>query len=296
MSIVALTYGLLMLSVVALWIPDPWPAWRWSPQIASASFVAALVCALAAGIVGWRGVVAAAVMLGACYAFPRRPRGTLLRWTCGAAIIVLSALLMAHALAGFANVKVLSGVRFSADAVPYTQYLNFDKALVGLFILGFCHERLLTAGAWRTMLAKAAPRALGIIVILTALARLAGYVRFDPKLPPQFPFWAAVNLLFTCVPEEALFRGFIQHRLGTARAALVAAAVLFGLAHFAGGPLYVALATAAGLGYGWVYARTDSIEASILTHFAVNVTHLLLFTYPALARSFASAIIVAGGV
>lgn len=270
-----------MLAVAALWIPDPRPAWRWRPQIASASFVASLLCALAAGIVDWRGVVAAAVLLGACYEFPLRPRGTLLRWTCGAAIIVLSALLMAHALGGFANVKILSGVRFSADAVPYTQYLNFDKPLIGLFILGFCHHRLLTVRAWRTALAGAAPRALGIIAVLTVLAWLAGFVRFDPKLPPHFPLWAAVNLLFTCVPEEALFRGFIQDGHGTR--GLAAAALLFGLAHFAGGPLYVALATAAGLGYGWVYARTNSIEASILTHFAVNVTHLLLFTYPALA-------------
>jgi membrane protease YdiL (CAAX protease family) len=285
------TYALLMLSVIALWIPDPWPAWRWRPQVASALFVAALGCALAAGIVGWKGTIAATAMLAACYAFPRLPRGTLLRWTCGAAVFVLSALLMAHALDGFANVKILSDVRFSADALPYTQYLNFDKALIGLFILGFCHDRLLGARAWKTALADAAPRALGVLVILTALAWLAGYVRFDPKLPPQFPLWAAVNLLFTCVPEEAFFRGFVQHRLqagagaGMGRVALVAAALLFGLAHFAGGPLYVVLATVAGLGYGWVYARTNSIEASILTHFAVNATHLLLFTYPALAAA-----------
>ena len=31
------------------------------------------------------------------------------------------------------------------------------------------------------------------------------------------------------------------------------------------------------------YARTRRIEAAILTHIAVNATHFLLFTYPALA-------------
>jgi len=44
------------------------------------------------------------------------------------------------------------------------------------------------------------------------------------------------------------------------------------------------LSTVAGLGYGWVYQRTGRIEASILTHFALNLVHFLLFTYPALQR------------
>ncbi|MFZ4115592.1 MAG: hypothetical protein ACOYK6_02570 [Chthoniobacterales bacterium] len=36
--------------------------------------------------------------------------------------------------------------------------------------------------------------------------------------------------------------------------------------------------------YGWVYHVTKRIEGSMLTHFLLNLTHLLLFTYPALAR------------
>lgn len=31
------------------------------------------------------------------------------------------------------------------------------------------------------------------------------------------------------------------------------------------------------------YQRTGRVEAAILTHFAVNATHFLLFTYPTLA-------------
>jgi membrane protease YdiL (CAAX protease family) len=62
--------------------------------------------------------------------------------------------------------------------------------------------------------------------------------------------------------------------------AVAASAVLFGLAHFAGGASYIVLATAAGLGYAIVYQRTQSIEMSMLAHFALNTTHFLLFTYP----------------
>lgn len=49
--------------------------------------------------------------------------------------------------------------------------------------------------------------------------------------------------------------------------------------------MYVALATVAGAGYGWAYQRAGGrIEASILTHFALNAVHFFFFTYPALAR------------
>ena len=66
--------------------------------------------------------------------------------------------------------------------------------------------------------------------------------------------------------------------------ALAVAAGLFGLAPAAGGPAYVALATVAGVGYGWIYQKTSRIEASMLTHFALNTVHFLGFTYPALQR------------
>jgi hypothetical protein len=64
---------------------------------------------------------------------------------------------------------------------------------------------------------------------------------------------------------------------------LAVAGAVFGLAHYAGGIQYVLLATIAGIGYGWIYWRTNRIEASILTHFLVNTTHIVVFTYPALA-------------
>jgi membrane protease YdiL (CAAX protease family) len=44
----------------------------------------------------------------------------------------------------------------------------------------------------------------------------------------------------------------------------------------------VLLATIAGTGYGLAYQRSGRVEMAILTHFAVNATHFLLFTYPAL--------------
>jgi membrane protease YdiL (CAAX protease family) len=63
----------------------------------------------------------------------------------------------------------------------------------------------------------------------------------------------------------------------------------FGLAHLSGGLVYVVLAAAAGIGYGWIYARTRSIGAAIAAHAGLNTVHFALFTYPALASAGAAA-------
>jgi membrane protease YdiL (CAAX protease family) len=59
--------------------------------------------------------------------------------------------------------------------------------------------------------------------------------------------------------------------------------VLFGLAHFSGGLEYAFVAGLAGIGYGVAYWTTGRLEASIITHFLLNLIHLVFFTYPMLA-------------
>ena len=43
---------------------------------------------------------------------------------------------------------------------------------------------------------------------------------------------------------------------------------------------YVLLSTLAGVGYGAAYHVTGRVEAGMLVHFLLNLTHLFLFTYP----------------
>jgi membrane protease YdiL (CAAX protease family) len=307
------TFALLAVAIVALWLPLPGGrslvgcAYPWLLP-----FAGAVVGGLATGIVQPVGLIWITAFALATYAFARATRGTgsdsgarsdcprtdaVLgrrgRVLAGVAIIMLSAGLMAHQLPGFNNPRVISATTFSADAIPFRLHLNFDKTLVGLFILGFCHPRIIRATQWRAMAARAWPVTLGMIGLLVLVALASGYVSFQPKFPREAWLWMAVNLCFTCVAEEALFRGFVQAQLqrlwhdrrGGEWLALGIAAVLFGLAHAGGGPAYVALATVAGMGYGWAYLRTGCIEASILTHFALNATHFFGFTYPALQRA-----------
>lgn len=208
------------------------------------------------------------------------------------ALAVAAATLMLHWAPGFNNPRILSAVRFTPDALPFRLHFNFDKASLGLLLLAFLHPRITRWPDWREMFRLAAPAVLATVAVLLGCSLLLGYVRFAPKFPEATGWFLWANLCFTCVAEEALFRGFLQRRLAArwqekpygAWLALSVAAALFGLAHAAGGPVYVLLSLLAGAGYGWAYLRSGyRIEASILTHFVVNATHFLLFTYPALA-------------
>jgi CAAX protease family protein len=288
-----LPYVWLSLAIVWLWLPPQVSAQSLTSRvsISAAWLLLALGHAYAAGIITPIGIVAVLGFGVLCYGYTRerRPLPTAVLTT---ATIAFSLALMAHVVPGFANLLVVRDARLSADAVPYTLFLNFDKGQIGLFLLAFGPPFLASRADWRAMLAAALPRLLILIAIVMVCALSIGQVRVDPKWPAVFPVWAWANLLFTCTAEEALFRGVIQRRLQgesastgetTPRsvAGLVLAGIVFGVAHYAGGVSAIVLAAIAGVGYGWIYWRTNRIEGSILAHFLLNTTHILLFTYPA---------------
>ena len=202
----------------------------------------------------------------------------------------MSVLFGAHLLPGFHNLQALNAVLVSADGLPFTMYLNLDKTLVALGLLGWCIPRLSRRQEWRQLLQVLLSRSLLFLLLIFILALASGKVHWDPKLPSYTLLWMLTNLLFVCTAEEAFFRGFLQQQLALLwknrplqqELPLALASLVYGLSHFAGGPLYVAFVTLAGLGYGWVYQKTGCIEASILLHFALNAAHFLLFTYPSL--------------
>jgi membrane protease YdiL (CAAX protease family) len=213
------------------------------------------------------------------------------RIAAGALVFFLSLALMAHLIPGLVTAPVAVAYQVSPDAVPYDLKANLDKVFVGFFLLAFGHSLISALSEWRRMVSAMALLAVTTLAVVMSLALLLGYVTLDLKWTNFFFIWAWKNLFYTCVAEEAFFRGFLQRQLARALtpfrfgvcASVLIAALLFGLAHYAGGTVYVVLATVAGIGYGWVYQHTGRIEASILTHFLLNCAHFLLFTYPALS-------------
>ena len=223
-------------------------------------------------------------------AMSSRRLGLNLRLISGVVFVIISLLLGLHLVPGFNPDRILHNEILSADALPYTLYLNIDKAVVGIFILGFFYQKTSHSLSW-----KQSGRVLLLvlpvtILVVVSLSLLTGYVRLDLKIINKLWLWIWLNLFFTCMTEEAFFRGFLQHQLNryleqrnySKWIAPIVVALLFGLAHFSGGVLYIVIATAAGLGYGIIYMRTGRIETSIIAHFILNLTHVLLFTYPAL--------------
>jgi membrane protease YdiL (CAAX protease family) len=167
--------------------------------------------------------------------------------------------------------------------------MNFDKPFIGLFLIGFGLPRIPPKG-WRPLILSTYPIALAATCALLGLCFLLKFVRPDFKWFEFTWIWLIVNLLFTCVSEEALFRGFLQNELvrslGSNRAAKryswIVTSLLFGLAHLTGGWMYAGLATIAGLFYGYAFLKTQKVEASIWIHFFVNSIHFVAFSYPTL--------------
>lgn len=219
------------------------------------------------------------------------------RWLrgCGWVLLVLFALATAlHWLPGIRNPLLVDAAQLTPDAIPYTLYANFDKGWAGWCLL---------LALWPMQqpgdLLQRYRRGFWPVLPLTVFAALGlalgfGLVQPAPKLPEFWLSFIACNLLLTCIAEEALFRGVLQRTLrnwlaqreSTAQYASWLAigliSVLFGVAHLAGGWAYACVAAVASLGYGWAYQHSGRLEVAVLTHFALNLVHFALLTYPML--------------
>jgi membrane protease YdiL (CAAX protease family) len=277
---VSIIWAALFLAVPALLVAESrWPA------------VALLALAYGAALISGRlsapAIVAIALLFLAAYAIsPRRIRG--IRIAGHLLFIALAIGLSMHWLPGFHNQRVIGPGRITPDAVPFTMYLNLDKPLIGfwpLLALPWLRVKRAPFTALKTTLLCL----LATTVACLCAAWLLGIAAWAPKLPSGSVIWMLNNLLLVSFAEEAFFRAYLQGGLTrlltpSPRAeliALCASAVVFGLAHTAGGWQWVVLAGIAGAGYGLAY-RYGGIQAAVLTHFGLNAAHFFLFTYPML--------------
>ncbi|MFO0681368.1 MAG: MrtC family glutamic-type intramembrane protease [Sandaracinus sp.] len=115
---------------------------------------------------------------------------------------------------------------------------------------------------------------------------------FAWRWPPDFASFVLSQIVLVGLPEEALFRGYVQTRLGdhfftrwrilgteVVVGAWILQAALFALVHLATGPDVQKLATFfPGLLFGWLRARRGGIGAGIVMHAASNVLAEVLVT------------------
>jgi membrane protease YdiL (CAAX protease family) len=165
-------------------------------------------------------------------------------------------------------------------------YLTLDKPLVAFWVI-LAAAPVMAGTTARTTLGAALAACAAAIVVCLGLALALGVVGWAPKWPESGWLWLINNALLVTLAEEALFRGYVQQRLAqcwrgqrwSATAAPGVAALLFGLAHYAGGWQWMLLAGIAGVGYGAAY-RHGGLAAAVLAHLGLNAAHYGLFTYP----------------
>lgn len=191
-----LPYLWLSLAIVWLWLPPQISASGVTSRIAISIgwLTLAVVHGYATGIVTPLGVIAILAFALLCYRYSSGNQGPALRAATTVATILFSLALMAHVVPGFSNLLIVRDAVLSPSAVPYTLYLNFDKAQIGLFLLAFGSPLLASRTDWAAMLKVLLPAVLLLITALMLFAFMLGQVRFDPKWPAIFPIWAWANL------------------------------------------------------------------------------------------------------
>ncbi|HEX6398593.1 MAG TPA: CPBP family intramembrane glutamic endopeptidase [Steroidobacteraceae bacterium] len=276
-----LPFALLLVAVLYLWVHRNLALGMLALATAAAYYTGAL-----------EGAASVWIVLLGLTAWLHSTRSGWQRFATGVLFFGFAVALGLLMLPGFPRTVIAENVILSPGAVPYTLGLGFAKVVTGIFILAFMHPGRVRS--WRELgdvLTRVAPVFLATAAAVMLLTLALGYVKFDPKWTPLFFTWAAVNLFFTCLSEEAFFRGFVQRELAqlgrnrelSAALAIAITALFFGAVHAGGGWKYALAAAVAGIGYGIAYQRTHRLEGSMAVHFGLNATHFLLFTYPALS-------------
>ncbi|MFI8415442.1 CPBP family intramembrane glutamic endopeptidase [Serratia sp. NPDC078593] len=188
-----------------------------------------------------------------------------------------------HLVPGFNNPLMVNHAKAGPLSAPFTLYYNFDKALLP-FLLFACLPTLFKATKADKNVGFSAWLILVVCVPLVLLLAVAlGGLKFELHFPAWILAFVMANVFFVSLAEEALFRGYLQQRLGQwlgAYPALIIVSLLFGAAHFSAGMLMVAFATLAGVIYGLAWMWSGRLWVPVAFHFGLNLTHLLFFTYP----------------
>ena len=286
-------FGFLLVSIISLWSEKRIKLYKLTINFWFLMYLISIIFGVLSHSLSSMGLVALVALGLLCYQLDKKVMRPLSTAVMIAGVVLLSVALAAHYVPGFYGWRVVESLTLSRDSLPFPIYLSFDKAAVGLMILGFGFPLIRRYDEWVLLLKVIAPILIVALSVLSAILIVTDYVRWDVKLPDVFFIWAVKNLFFTCVAEEAFFRGFLQQRLSEKlenyrfgnEVSLLFIAIIFGLVHFSAGLTFVVIAMLAGIFYGYAYQKTQRIEAAILCHFIVNTFHFVFLSYPALANT-----------
>lgn len=274
-------YSLFAAAVLALW---------WRPKISIVLGFAAAGLAFYLNYISNLGATWLVIIALMAFAYPLYQRPTWVKFIHGLGIFAGCFLFYLHLMPGVYNPIMLDSVRLGTDSWPYRSYLNVDKIFLSVALLAVCVQLNKSKQDWVASFRSVVGPFLLLAVVLAGLGLTLGFVRLDVKIPTILWLWLPTNLLFVCVADQALFRGFLQKELsvwlknvqGGHWLAIGVAALAYGGLHFYGGPVYMLLSTIAGGVYGYAYYKSGRLESAIAVQFLINLTHFFFFSYPAL--------------
>lgn len=277
------THGLIGLSIIAAFLRRP--KWVWIVPAAIACGLALYTRQIQFVTLVFYGLLYAVLRMA--YRDPAMTGVRVVLVT--ATLFALCVIFLTHQVPGVERSVLVSGLQLSALSRPFDVVLSLDKSVVALLFVAVALDAMspakITAASLRMVVS------VGVVTIPAVFiyAWASGLVALDVKIHGVWPLWAITNLLFVSLSEECVFRGFLQRALANrlerygAHWRLMAVLIIglfFGATHLGGGTNFAVAATVAGIGYGYVYERTRSIELAVALHFLVNATHFVFFTYP----------------
>lgn len=197
-------------------------------------------------------------------------------------VFFTAAALFLHLIPGFNNVLVIDNLSIGAtSSIPYSMYINYDKALAGLIVL-------LHVAKNKQVIGNVSSHSLIFTLLaafsIVALACFSLNLAFDPKwLGNASILFVLVKSFSTAFAEEIVFRGMIQAKLAqwfSPTSGWILASLFFGAVHAGAGTSYMLTAFGAGLMYGYIFKKYQSILLASLCHCLVNIIHFSLLTYP----------------
>jgi membrane protease YdiL (CAAX protease family) len=279
------TFILVFFAIISLWAGTNLRALKYS-LISSAIFVGLVV-----GNIDLIGAIVCTLYLAICYIYYQNKLSRPILYDILAlTILALGVGLKTHNIPGFHNIKLISNVILNVDSAPYSLWLNVDTAILALSILAAYFKPIQSFKSFYKIIINILPVTALFIVLISTTSCLIGLTRIDVKLPDFWMLWVIVNLLTTVLSEEALFRFFLQNYImkkvteipfGTIITLLIPAIIATFIHTFFGIGYYI-LVFISQLFYGYIFLKTGRLEASITTHFSVNLIHFLFFSYPVL--------------
>lgn len=193
----------------------------------------------------------------------------------------------------FSYPLVFSTVALHEGGNEFRLHINTTKTLAGYLVLYFLINGIGSRG--KTYL-KLSSHQFATSLICTFLILATAFLVLDldiyPKPIAYVLAFGLVNLLVTCVSEEAFMRLVFQSQLERfiskytnktliyQGVSLFITTVLFVTTHAIASVELFIVFSIAGFLYGLIYTLTKNVFASIATHFTVNILHFSFLTYP----------------